>query len=98
MSGFERGSDDRWQYQLSRKHRSWHSHRLQDGTCPLGCRDFDEMWERHLQPAGFERVPHRLEGLCILRGLSLDQGSTVDLWEALSGRPGEAVSWDPNTA
>jgi hypothetical protein len=97
MSGF---TSDGWYDLTATKVARWHSGR---GRCEHGCREFDDVFRRHLEPAGFIRRPHRNASVMTVTGPGVLEGSSTPLYEALSGRASRYGSdspapWDPGHA
>lgn len=84
MSGFNRA---RGEYDLTPTKASyWHRSRNLTGA-GCGCRHAGDMVLAHVVPAGFTVVDHG--SYWSVGGLSVAEGWTADLYESLSGRPGD---------
>ncbi len=87
MSGWERGYSCAAFGLTATKGAYWH------GRCDCGAATLDDLWRRHLEPAGFERLSSPSPNLLVVtrgdlvarRGPVLSEGPVFDALRSLSG-------------
>lgn len=77
----------RGRYQpLDSKWRRYHDRHCADPDCPGD-------WLDHATRAGFVVAETLRGGYVVLNGPGLDEGSTDELWTAVTGKPGDGAAW-----